>query len=240
MSTPTDHFGDAVTEITALLAAHHDGLTVLRAVTQAYGTALEATATGVLVTDPRGGVSVLSASDETVRFIEVLQAQAGEGSCVDCVEDNSIVRSADLARERRWPKFVATATAAGFRAVYAFPMSLVDQAVGGLNVFYDRPVDLSVWRLRQGQALADLATLGLTQERDQRRLARLAEHTLTTLNDRVHIGQAVGVVAASLDIAPDVARARLFAYSTHSGRSLREVAQAVTDQALDLQSALGA
>ncbi|WP_290056844.1 hypothetical protein [Amycolatopsis solani] len=59
MSTPTDHFSDAVTEITALLAAHHDGLTVLRAVTQAYGTVLEATATGVLVTDPRGGVGVL-------------------------------------------------------------------------------------------------------------------------------------------------------------------------------------
>ncbi|WP_290056843.1 ANTAR domain-containing protein [Amycolatopsis solani] len=159
---------------------------------------------------------------------------------MDCIEDNTVVRSTDLTRERRWPEFAATATAAGYRAVYAFPMSLVDHAVGGLNVFYDRPVELSVRRLRQGQALADLAMLGLTQERDQRRLARLAEHTLTTLNDRVHVGQAVGVVAASLDIAPDVARARLFAYSTHSGRSLREVAQAVTDRALDLRTALGA
>jgi hypothetical protein len=66
----------------------------------------------------------------------------------------------------------------------------------------------------------------------------LAEHTLTTLNDRVHIGQAVGVVAASLGIDPDEARARLFAHSAGWGRSLREVARAVTDGTLDPRAVL--
>ncbi|WP_244210601.1 GAF and ANTAR domain-containing protein [Amycolatopsis kentuckyensis] len=239
MSTPTDPFSDAVAGITALLAAHHDGLTVLGAVTRACGTVLDAAATGVLTVDPRGGVSVLSASDERARFLELLQAQGGQGPCLDCIDGTSVVASADLAAEQRWPEFTDRARAAGYRAVYAFPLILIDHAVGGVNLFYDHPVEFSTRQTRQAQALADLATLGLTQERDQRRVVRLAESTLATLNDRVHVGQAVGVVAAALGIEPDAARERLAAHSTRTGRSLREVAQAVTDRTLDPRAAFG-
>jgi hypothetical protein len=45
--------------------------------------------------------------------------------------------------------------------------------------------------------------------------------------------RAVGVVAASLRIEPDDARDRLSAYSTRSGRSVLDVARAVTDRTLD-------
>jgi hypothetical protein len=100
------------------------GLTVLRAVTEAYGPALGASATGVIVVDPRGGVSVLSASDERARFLEVLQAQGNRGPCLDCIERNAVIASADLAAdEARWPEFAARATAAGYRAVHAFPLT---------------------------------------------------------------------------------------------------------------------
>jgi hypothetical protein len=233
VSTPTDHFSDTVAGITALLAAHHDGLTVLSAVTQAYGPVLGAVATGVIVADPRGGVSVLSASDERSRFLELLQTQVGEGPCLDCIDANALVGSADLAAEQRWPEFTGRARAAGYQAIHAFPLTLIDHSVGGVNLFYDHPAELSGRQVRQGQALADLATLGLTQEGDQRRAVRLAERTLTTLNDRAHVSQAVGVVAASLKIEPDDARDRLSAYSTRSGRSVLDVARAVTDRTLD-------
>jgi len=112
------------------------------------------------------------------------------------------------------------------------PMRLLNSAVGGINLLYTSPVELSAAQLRLAQALADLATLGLTQERDQRRLERLAEQALTTLNDRVQVGHAVGVVAGALGVAPEAARARLRAHSAASGMPLRDVARAVTDGAL--------
>ncbi len=220
---------DAIAAITTRLAARHDGLTVLRAVTDACASTLSADATGVVIADPRGGYEVIAASDEHARFVELLQAQTREGSCLDCINDDTEVAVTDLAAETdRWPRFAPAAMAAGFRSVYAYPMRLMNRVVGGLNVFYNSRTSLPRPRRALAQALADLAVLGLTQERDQRRAERLAEQTLTTLNDRARLCQAVGMVAGALGTTPEVARAMLTATSAATGRSLRDLTFAVT------------
>jgi transcriptional regulator with GAF, ATPase, and Fis domain len=230
----SDIVSDTVAAITGRLAARHDGLTILHSVTQACRSLLAADATGVLIADPRGGIEIIAASDERARFAELLQAQTEEGPCVDCITGNTLVVSADLEHDReRWSRFVPSAMEAGFRSLYAFPLRLINRAVGGVNLLYTSHTELTDAEVRLGQALADLAVLGLTQERDQRRVDRLAEQTLTALNDRVHVSQAVGVIAGLLDVSSDAARARLTAHSTHSGRSLSELARAVTDGSFD-------
>lgn len=223
-----DDVSDALAAITARLAAHHDGLTILRAVTDACATLLHADATGVLIVDPRGGTEVLAASDERAWFVELLQAQSHEGPCLDCIRGNVSITSTDVDTSP-WPHFASAMTTAGFHAVYAFPLRLMTRAVGGLNLFLAEPTELSVPEQQLGQALADLAVLGLTQERDERRVERLAEHILSTLNDRVRVGHAIGVIAGVLGITADSARARLAAHSVATGSSLREVSRAVTD-----------
>jgi transcriptional regulator with GAF, ATPase, and Fis domain len=233
VNTPSEHFSDTVAGITTMLAAHHDGLMILGAVTAAYKLVLAADATGVLVTDPRGRVEVLAASDERARFTELLQVHVRQGPCLECLESNTTVSIADLgAAGDRWPDFASAATEQGFHAVYAFPLRLIDHAVGGINVLYNKATTLSARQVRQGQALADLAMLGLTQERDQRRVERLAERTLGTLNDRAQVSQAVGMLAAALDLEPDVARAHLSAYSARTSTAIRAVAQALTSGSL--------
>ena len=229
MPTTQDVVNDTIAAITARLAAHHDGMTVLRAVTDACGTLLSADATGVLITDPRGGVEVIAASDEPARFVERLQAQLREGPCLACIDDDTEIAITDLDNARaRWPRFTHAMAEVGFRSLYAHPLRLMNRAVGGLNIFYSAPTDLPPSARRIAQALADLAVLGLTQERDPRRIERLAEHTLTALNDRTHLGHAVGVVASTMAVTPDAARAMLVAESSASGRPLRELADAIT------------
>ncbi|MFL6124802.1 GAF and ANTAR domain-containing protein [Actinophytocola sp.] len=229
----SDGVSDAVAAITARLAARHDGLTVLRAVTDACASALAADATGVIIADPRGGFELIAASDEHARFVELLQTQTQEGPCLDCITGNVEVTATDLDTDAdRWPRFAPAATGAGFRSMYAYPMRLMNRVVGGLNMFYTSRTDLSQSRRRLAQALADLAVLGLTQERDQRRVERLAEQTLTTLNDRAHLGHAVGIIAGTLGVTPEAARAMLADHSAATGRSLRELSHAVTSGAL--------
>jgi transcriptional regulator with GAF, ATPase, and Fis domain len=243
VSSPSNpgQFSDAVAGITALLAARHDSLTILRAVTDACAAILDADATGVLVRDPRGGgFEVVDASDARARFAEFLQTHVRQGPCLDCIEHDTVVSSGDLASEQRWPQFASEATAAGYRAIYAFPLRLIDHAIGGLNVFYAEPTTFSDLRLLRAQALADLAVLGLTQERDQRRVERLAERTLTTLNDRAQLNQAVGIVAASLQLQPEAARFALSAFSARSGRPLLDIAKGLTDGSLPAATILTA
>jgi GAF domain-containing protein len=231
--TAPNRVSDTVAAITARLTARHDGLAILRAVTDACAELLAADATGVLVRDPRGGVAVGSASDERARFVELLQVQFDQGPCLDCINDNAQVMSSDLDVDRpRWPEFTDAALAAGYRSVYAFPLRLMSRAVGGINVLYQSRTELSTAMLNLGQALADLAVLGLTQERDERRVERLAEQTLTTLNDRIHVSQAIGLLAGALDLAPDDARALLMEHSVVTGRSVRDLAKAITDGSL--------
>jgi hypothetical protein len=232
VTTVPDDVSDALTAITSRLAARHDALTVLRAVAEACGPILSADAAGILVSDPRGGVAVAAASDERARFVEFLQAQSDEGPCLDCIADNAEIVVTDLAEEDRWPRFTSAARDIGFRSVYAFPMRLATSAAGGVNVLYTRRTELSAHERRLGRALSDLAVLGLTQERDDRRAERLVEQTLTTLNDRISVSQAVGVLAGALRVPPDDARDLLAARSRSTGSSLRDLARAVIDGAL--------
>ncbi|MFE7421794.1 ANTAR domain-containing protein [Rhodococcus sp. NPDC057529] len=69
--------------------------------------------------------------------------------------------------------------------------------------------------------------LELTHERGEHRVGRLSERTLTLLNDRVHIGQATGIVAGTLDISP--ARALIDDHARRLGVTLRVLARSITD-----------
>lgn len=233
MTHPLAQRNATLAAITARLVARHDALTILRAVVDACERIMSADAAGILISDPRGGASVAATSDERARFVEFLQVQTDEGPCLECVTDNTPVVSVELADDaHRWPGFVPAAWAAGFRSAYAFPLRLDSHATGGLNVLFSGRTDLSDDQRSLGQVLADLAVLGLTQERDQRRLERLAEQTLTTLNDRINVGHAVGMLTGALNLAPDDARARLVAYAESTGRSMRDLARALTDGSL--------
>jgi transcriptional regulator with GAF, ATPase, and Fis domain len=232
VSTVPDHVSDALAAITVRLAARHDALSVLRAVADACGSLLSADAAGILVADPRGGVAVAAASDDRARFAEFLQAQTQEGPCLDCIAGNAEIAVVELAEEDRWPRFTSAAQGTGFRSIHAFPMRLASRATGGINMFFTRRTELSAHERRLGQALADLAVLGLTQERDERRAERLVEQTLTALNDRVTVSHAVGMLAGALSLTPDDARALLTSRSKSTGRPLSDLARAIIDGSL--------
>ncbi|SDJ51030.1 GAF domain-containing protein [Lentzea albidocapillata subsp. violacea] len=216
-----------LSELTASLVGRHDGESVLRLVTAACESLLSASATGVLLADPRGGLSVVAASDERARFLELLQSQIAEGPCVDCVRDNATIACPDLERGR-WPAFARAALEAGFRAVHAVPMRLAGGAVGGLNVFYAAVTPWREWEQRLGQVLADLAVLGLSLEDDPARTHRLAQQTLTTLNDRLMLAHAIGMVAGTLDTSTDEARRLIFGYAATQRSPVRDVARRLT------------
>lgn len=206
------------------------GGAVLELVLRACGEHLGTAATGVLLVDPRGGVQVFAASDERAQLVELLQTQVEQGPAVECVELGDVVSVTDLrAATARWPLFTPAAIEAGYLAVSAVPMRLGGRVVGGLNLLYATPTEPTDAQWDLARLFADLAVLGLSQERDTRRAQRLAERTLTALNDRVHLGQAVGLVAATLDLDPDAARVILRQYTEQHHLSARDLARALTD-----------
>lgn len=230
-----EHLADVLVEITTALVSDSDSSELLRLVTASCTELLNASATGLLLADPRGGVEVVAASDETAHFLELLQAHADAGPCVECIDTGQIVSVPDLRDQdqQRWPVFAAAATRAGFAAIHAVPLRLNGRTLGGLNIFHTAATQLSRWQLQAAQGLTDLAVLGLTIEHDARRGARVAESTLTVLNDRIRLAQAVGLVAGARRIDAAAARLLIYRHATRRKIAVRDVAQALTSYELD-------
>jgi AmiR/NasT family two-component response regulator len=80
-----------------------------------------------------------------------------------------------------------------------------------------------------GQALADVATIGLLQERSMRRSEVLHEQLQGALNSRVAIEQAEGKLAERLGLDMDQAFTMLRSYARTRNLRLSDLAQAFID-----------
>jgi transcriptional regulator with GAF, ATPase, and Fis domain len=183
---------------------------------------------GLLLTDPRGGLQRVASSSEEARLLELLQVQTREGPCFEAVATGQPIVVEDISATRaRWPLFAERALADGFRSVYAFPMKLRDATVGGLNLFGVRRHTLDVESRVIAKALADVATIGIIQQRSLHRSSLLAENLQRALNTRIVIEQAKGVLSERGNIPMDQTFAVLRSYARSNNLKLSELAQSI-------------
>jgi transcriptional regulator with GAF, ATPase, and Fis domain len=217
---------DTFVDLADTLVADFDVIDFLHLLTDRSAALLGASAAGVLLADPRGQLRVAAASSEAAGLVELFQIQNDQGPCLDCFRTAAPVAAADLTSSgQQWPRFAAAATAAGFAAVQALPMRLRDQVIGALNLFAITPGGLSPDELRVGQALADVATIGLLQERHLRRSETLAEQLQAALNSRVVIEQAKGKLAERNGVDMDQAFRLLRDHARNTNQRLTDLAR---------------
>lgn len=195
---------------------------------------LASDAAAIMLVDASGGLRTVAASSEDAELMELLQLQAGEGPCVECVRTSSAVTVDDLSATDRWPRFVAAVAVRGaFRSVHALPLRLRGEAIGALNLLHRSPGPLPADDLALGQALADVATIGILAERAIRRGEIVAEQLQSALNSRVVIEQAKGVIAQHAGVPMAQAFEQLRSYSRGNNLRLAEVARDIVTRRLD-------
>jgi ANTAR domain/GAF domain len=225
-----EQLADAFVELADTMVADFDVIDFLHLLTERSVQLLDASAAGVLLADPRGELRLVAASTEAVRVLELFQLQNDEGPCLECFRTGQPVAAPDLtAAGQLWPQFAAAAREAGFGAVQALPMRLRTQIIGALNLFRTNPGPVSQEDLRVGKALADVATIGLLQERSMRRSEILHEQLQGALNSRVTIEQAKGKLAERFGLDMDEAFTMLRDYARDRNLRLSELAQAFID-----------
>ena len=203
---------------------------------------LAADAAAIMLLDPSDVLRAVASSSEAADLMELLQLEAQQGPCVQCVDTGVAVSVADLDQaRRRWPRFVDALTHQhGYRSVHALPLRLRGQAIGALNLFHREPGPLPSADLALAQALADVATIGILSERAIHGGEVLAEQLQAALNSRVIIEQAKGVIAAKGAISPDAAFHRLCRYARDHDQRLVEVARRVAQTTLPASDVLTA
>jgi transcriptional regulator with GAF, ATPase, and Fis domain len=216
-------------ELTDTLVADFDVIDFLQVLTDRSAQLLDVSAAGLLLDDQRGELRVVAASSEAARLLEQLQVQLGQGPCLDCFRSGRAVTATDLGADQRWPLFADAAAQAGFGAVQALPMRLRAQVIGALNLFRAAPGDFDPMNVRVGQALADVATIGLLHERNMRRRDTLNEQLQAALTSRVVIEQAKGKLAERLGLDMDQAFNVLRDYARARNLRLSDLARAFID-----------
>jgi GAF domain-containing protein len=190
-------------------------------------TLLPADAAGLLLTDQRESLQVVSASTEQAHLVELFQLQSQQGPCLDCFRGSEVVRADDLSTETRWPLFRERAREYGFAAVHALPMRLRGQTIGALNLFHREPLVMTDSDLSVGQALADVATIAILSDRNTRERELLTEQLQAALTSRVVIEQAKGILAERGAIGLEEAFTRLREHARRTNQRLSELARGV-------------
>ena len=223
---------DTFVELADTMVAEFDVIDFLHMLTDRSIRLLPASAAGVMLADPRGELRVAAASSEEAGLLELFQLQNDQGPCLECFRTGRPVTTGDLTGPaQRWPRFAEAAAQYGFRTVEALPMRLRDQVIGALNLFRAEPGSFDQADLRIGQALADVATIGLLHERNVRRRETVAEQLQAALNSRVAIEQAKGKLAERLGINTDRAFTMLRDYARNSNQRLTDVARTFVEGA---------
>lgn len=187
----------------------------------------------VLADAPGGNLRVMAATSEATHLIELLQIQIEQGPCLDSFQSGLPVMAPDLGSEEakeRWPTFAQAATEAGFGSVAALPMRVRDQVIGALNLFRARVGELPPADVSAAQALADVATISLLQDRVARDSKIVIGQLQGALNSRVVIEQAKGILAHQRGVPMGEAFAILRRHARDNNQRLSDVARGLIDE----------
>jgi GAF domain-containing protein len=216
-------------EVADTLVDDFDLIDFLQLLTDRAASLVDAAAVGILLADPRGRLEFMAGSNENAKLLELFQLQNQEGPCLEAFRTAHPVINVDLnAAGDRWPRFAPRATALGFHAVHAFPLRLRQQVIGAMNVFgATKGGDFNDTDVTIVQALADVASIALIQERQIRHGEVLTEQLQGALNSRVVIEQAKGAVAQARGISVDDAFASIRSYARSNNQRLTDVARTI-------------
>lgn len=223
-------------ELADTLVDEFDVVDLLQMLTERSVELLGADASGLMLADQRGALQLMAWTVERARLLELFELQIEEGPCRDCYSTGQAITNVDLAEAtERWPEFTPAAMEAGFGATHALPMRLRGEVIGVLNLFTQDTTRLSDDDIAVGQAMADVATIGLLHERTLHEQTIVSEQLQSALQSRVLVEQAKGVLAARADISVSDAFTRMRSYARNHGLTLTGVASAVVDGLMDVK-----
>jgi GAF domain-containing protein len=202
----TERLADVFVDVADTLVDEFDLIDFLHNLADHAVAVSGASSAGLLLADHDDALHYMAASSASARYLEQLQLEHAEGPCLDCYRTREPLITTDLSQEtRRWPEFAPRAIEAGVHSVHAFPLRLRDRVIGAMNLFGDEPLPLGPADIKVVQAMADVATIAILQERAIASAELLTEQLQGALNSRIVIEQAKGVVSRDHDVSVDTA-----------------------------------
>ena len=192
---------------------------------------------GVMLMSDDVAYGSLCATNEVSTLIEELQFSLGEGPCVDAYNHGEVVAEPDLAdpARRRWAAFVPPARRAGVGAVFAFPLRVGVVRLGALDLYRNRPGELSDDQHADALVIADVLASWVLDTQGAAPAGKVATAIEADADFHLVVHNAVGMVSVQLDVSVTEALLRLRAYAFAHGQPLAAIAEDIVARRLRLE-----
>lgn len=172
----------------------------------------------ISVVTGRRDVTSQSPSGDLPRRVDAIQAEVGEGPCLDAVYQEHTVRVPDLAVEQRWPKFARRAAEAGAGSMLSFQLYVEGDNLGALNLYSRRANAFDDESEQVGLLLASHAAVAFAD-------GQKMDHLKRTAHSRDLIGQAKGILMERYQMNSHQAFLLLVRASQNRNQKLRDLAE---------------
>ena len=222
---------DTFVQLADTLSSDYDIGEFLHLLVERCSEVLQVAAAGVLLENPQGQLELAAATTDDMKTLEDLEFEHRQGPCLDAYRHVEPILAEDLREQYdRWPIIAPYAVDIDLVAVFAFPLQLRDDCIGALNLYRDRISDFHDADIELAQAFADVAAIGIMQERKVADAQRRAEQLRHALDSRVLIEQAKGILAVKLGLTPSHAFRRLRDHARSHNATVRGLSHRVVDE----------
>jgi GAF domain-containing protein len=168
---------------------------------------------------------------EMARAADELQYEKGYGPCMDAGRGGVLLRIDDMAREARWPDYVARVTAeTGVRSSLSVPLPYQGNSIGALNNYSTEPAAFaSPASIEAGLEVAEVVAVAVANAEAHWQLGEQARNMRIAMDSRAVIEQAKGVLMAQRHVDAEQAFEILREASQRYNRKLREIAIGIVD-----------
>ncbi|MDJ0342315.1 GAF and ANTAR domain-containing protein [Streptomyces sp. H10-C2] len=199
---------------------------------------LDVSAAGILLADPHGELQLIAASDEHTRLLELFALQSEQGPCIQCYRSGAPGINIDLTSRLTttgWSRFAARACETGFTTTHAIPLRLRRRVVGALNLFHTEARHLNADDVALAQALADIATIAILQQRTLEQSHIENAQLQAALTNRIIVEQAKGILAERRQTSVDDAFTAFRCYARSHNLRMADVARQIIDGTFDTE-----
>lgn len=228
-STREQRVADAFVELADTLVDDFDVIDLLHTLARRCTELLDVEVAGIMLADHRGTLQTAAGSGAEPDVLGLFELQNEEGPSLDCFTTGVPVLDVRT-DDPRWPDFGTRARELGYGGTHALPMRLRGRIVGTLALLRAAAGPLDSETVHLAQALADVATISLLQQRSRRDSEVLVEQLQTALTSRIVIEQAKGILAERHAVTVDGAFDVMRAYARSHNLRLAELARRIIDE----------
>jgi GAF domain-containing protein len=222
---------DAFAELARITLADHSLDSVMHMIATLAKGALQLDGEVSVTLVERGKASTVAQTGALALELDERQYARGYGPCLDCIEGGEPLKVDDMTDEPRWPDWAQSAASLGAGSSLSMPVPLQREVSAALNCYSTERKAFDESAVELASTFAAYAGVALANMHLYTAQGQVAEQLQRAMQSRAVIEQAKGVLMGQRRCSSQAAFDILVRLSQDTNRKLREVAEALVQDA---------